>query len=133
MQPGPLSATILAAAALTGCASAGLTGSQEADQWALVNARPVGEPENCITVNRIRDTNVRDERTIDFTLVNGDVMRSRLPHACPGLAFDERFAHRVMTGRLCAVDTITVLHSTGRGASCGLGPFQKVEIPDRPR
>jgi hypothetical protein len=36
--------------------------------------------------------------------------------------------------RLCSVDIITVLHSGGggqRGASCGLGAFQPVELPRR--
>jgi hypothetical protein len=110
------------------------TPSQEADRWALENARPTGEPENCLQLIRIRETKVRDNRTIDFVMNNGDIYRNTLPFECPGLAFDERFAYRTSINRLCNVDTITVLHSDGmRGATCGLGQFQPVEIAERPR
>ena len=119
---------LLAACAMQG----GPTPQQQADQRALANARPVGVPQDCIILNRIRDTQVRDNRTIDFRLVDGRVMRSRLAQECPGLAFDERFTYRTSLDRLCDVDTITVLYSDGtRGATCGLGPFQQVEIAGR--
>lgn len=121
---------------LSACVTqSGLTERQEANRWALANARTVGEPQNCIRSIEIRDTDVRDERTIDFELTGGRTVRSVLPNSCPGLAFDERFAYRTSAGgQLCSVDIITVLRSDGsRGASCGLGQFQPVEIASRPQ
>jgi hypothetical protein len=129
MRKSFVAAAILLAGCMTGTAA---TPRQEANRWALDNARPVGEPEDCILINRIRSSNVRSENVIDFEMSDGRIMRSRLPQSCPGLAFEERFTYRTSLNRLCAVDTITVLDSSGtRGASCGLGRFQPVEIPRR--
>ena len=118
---------------LTGCATEdGLTPRQAANQRALAEARPVGTAQDCVQINRIRTTRVRDAQTIDFEMIDGSVYRSRLPIACPGLRFEERFSYRTSLPRLCSVDTITVLQSDGsRGASCGLGAFQPIELPRR--
>ena len=90
-----------------------------------------GEPENCIQTSRIRNTRVRDDYTIDFETTGGKVYRNTLPLRCPGLGFEERFAHSSSTGSLCGVDTITVLYTDrGRGASCGLGQFVPVRYVD---
>jgi len=118
---------------LAACAtSSGMMTRREADQRALAEARPVGAPENCLLRSRIRDARVRDDQTIDFYMLDGRVMRSRLPNTCDGLGFEERFAYRTSLDRLCSVDTITVLHSSGvNGPTCGLGTFQQVELPQR--
>lgn len=118
---------------LAGCMTqSGLTPNQEADRWALAQARDSGEAQSCIPLSRIRSTDVRNERTIDFVMSDGSVMRSRLPYDCHGLVFNERFAYRTSLDRLCSTDIITVIHSDGgRGATCGLGSFQPVEIPPR--
>ena len=125
--------SITAALLLTACATeSGMTPRQAANQRALAEARPVGAPENCILRNRIRDVRVRDDQTIDFYMLDGRVMRSRLPYECSGLAFEERFAYRTSLDRLCSVDTITVLHSSGvNGPTCGLGTFQQVDLSER--
>ena len=125
--------SVAAAVLLAGCMTGnGATPSQEADRWALENAREAGEPEDCISLSRIRASHVRSEDVIDFEMIDGRIMRSRLPHACPGLAFEDRCTFRTSLSRLCAVDSITVLDSSGmRGASCGLGQFQPVEIAER--
>ena len=129
MKTSALAAILILAACTT---ASGLTPRQEANNWALENARATGPAQDCLLINRIRDTRVRDESTIDFYMIDGRVFRSRLPHECPGLAFDERFAYRPAIDRLCAVDIITVFHSDGmRGASCGLGPFEPIEIAER--
>ena len=105
---------------------------EDITERALTEARTAGEPEDCVQINRIRNTRVRDERTIDFFMNGGKVMRNTLPYECPGLAFEDRFAFETSLSRLCSVDTITVLQSgVGRGASCGLGSFQPVELPER--
>lgn len=90
--------------------------------------RPVGKPVSCLQTTRIRETRVRDDSTIDFYLNDGSVYRNRLPQSCPQLGFEERFGYTTSIAQLCSVDIITVLYSTpvGRGASCGLGEFQKI-------
>lgn len=97
---------------------------------------PVGEPVSCILPHNVRSTNVIDDQTIDFKMLNGDVYRNKLPYSCPSLGFEERFAYKLSTSQLCSVDIITVLHSFGpgglsQGASCGLGKFQKMEKPSK--
>lgn len=119
-----------ATALLTGCAP---TAGDVADRVALAEARPVGEPQSCLPLQSIRSSRVRDDRTIDFELVNGQTYRNVLPYSCPGLGFDESFAYDTSLPRLCSLDTITVLQGGGnlRGATCGLGQFQRVEFPRR--
>ena len=99
---------------------------KKADEWTAV-----GKPISCIQPSRIRTTNVLDNQTIDFTMINGDVYRNTLPYRCPGLGFEERFAYKLSTNSLCSVDIITVLQSGGmglmQGASCGLGSFQQIQ------
>jgi hypothetical protein len=129
MRKSFVAAAILVAGCMTDSAA---TPSQEADRWALDNARPVGEAEDCIIINRIRTSHVRAADVIDFEMIDGRIMRSRLPYDCPGLTFEERFSYATSLNRLCSVDTITVLDTGGRrGASCGLGEFQQVEIAPR--
>ena len=122
-----------ALALLAGCAGEeGMTPRQEADRWALENARPVGEPQDCVIRRNIRHAVTLDDRTIDFHMTRGGVLRNRLPHACPGLAFDDGFSYRTSLDRLCSADTITVRRSGGApGPTCPLGRFQPVEIAKR--
>lgn len=91
---------------------------------------PAGDPVSCIETNRIRNTNVIDDQTIDFHMNNGDILRNTLPNRCPSLGFEKSFAYKTSIARLCNVDIITVLYSGGgvrRGASCGLGEFQPIK------
>jgi hypothetical protein len=93
-------------------------------------AKNNGAAESCVYTQDIRDTRVRSDNVIDFVMNSGKVYRNTLPYACAGLGFEERFMYRLSTSRLCNVDIITVLQSPGlmRGASCGLGDFQPVEL-----
>ena len=91
--------------------------------------KPAGKPESCIQLNRIRETRVRDDSTIDFYMTGRQVYRNHLPNSCPQLGFEERFAYSTSLSVLCSTDIITVLYSSpnlSRGASCGLGHFQPV-------
>jgi hypothetical protein len=124
-------ASLAALGLLAGCAQ-GPTGRQESDRRSLAEARPVGEPADCIQLARIDRTRVRDNRTIDFHMRGGEVYRNRLRHECPGLAFEDSFAYRTSTGRLCSVDLIAVNNRSGApGPSCALGPFQRIAPPIR--
>jgi hypothetical protein len=124
--------SLAAACALAGCAQ-GQTQRQEADHRALAEARPVGEPVDCVDIARIDYTRVRDERTIDFYMRGREVYRNRLPDECSGLAFEDSFTYRTSLSRLCSVDTITVNRAGGGigGPTCALGPFQRIETEIR--
>jgi hypothetical protein len=94
-------------------------------------ATPAGAPVDCLNRSFIRETRVRDDRTIDFYTSGGKVYRNSLPYSCPELDADQGFAYSTSTERLCSVDIITVLRQMGglqRGASCGLGKFQPVTL-----
>ena len=97
------------------------------EQEALI--RPVGKPESCIQISSIRETRVRDDRTIDFYTNGRRVYRNSLPQSCPSLGFEERFSYTTSLSQLCSTDIITVLYEAPlmRGASCGLGSFQPIE------
>ncbi len=92
-----------------------------------------GQAVDCIPIRSIRNSNVRDDRTIDFQVSNRKIYRNTLPQSCPSLGFEKRFSYRTSLSQLCSVDIITVLTNYGPGlqpgASCGLGQFQPMEKP----
>ncbi|MDX1563349.1 MAG: DUF6491 family protein [Gammaproteobacteria bacterium] len=81
----------------------------------------------CVTLSRIDRTDVIDDQHIAFYMRNGDIYLNRLSRSCPGLDDRQPFSYRTATGRLCSIDTITVLENYGfglsRGATCGLNRF----------
>ena len=87
-------------------------------------------PRDCISTNRIRETDVVDDRTIVFRMRGGEYFTNMLERECPGLERNKRFMHETRGGRLCDVDTITVLEQwTGRiapGFTCRLGQFHPI-------
>ena len=88
------------------------------------------EGERCISVSRLRDTYVVDDRTVLFYMYGGDVYRNVLSRDCPSLKRERRFSYKVTVNRLCSVDWITVIEGFGRGLSpgisCGLGQFFEI-------
>ena len=95
---------------------------------------PAPEIRQCLPIGSIRGSNVVDGRTIDFTLRDGSVWRSRLPYSCPQLATERAFSYETGIPQLCAQDIITVIQPTSgqlMGARCGLAPFEK--LPPRPK
>jgi hypothetical protein len=89
----------------------------------------LGPAEDCISTNRIDRTEVHDDFTIDFHMIDDTIYRNTLDGRCASLGFEERFSYKTTTGRLCSIDTIRVLYSEGgEGASCGLGTFLPVQI-----
>jgi hypothetical protein len=91
-------------------------------------ATPVGEARSCIPIAQIRQTLVRDDRTIDFIASGKRVYRNVLPAGCPSLGSERRFVYETSLTQLCSTDIITVLFDAPlmRGPSCGLGKFQPV-------
>ena len=109
------------------------TTATAADRDAIPPATPSGEAVSCIALNRIRQTRVHGDATIDFVMNGRKVYRNTLPGGCPGLGFEQRFAYETSLSQLCSTDIITVLYQSGptRGASCGLGRFQPVTLQKR--
>lgn len=89
------------------------------------------EAESCIRTRSIRRTRVIDDSTIAFYMRNREVYLNLLPSRCPQLARNDRFAYESRGGRLCSIDTITVLiQFAGRlesGFTCRLGEFHPAD------
>ena len=114
----------------------GLIAATAADRQRVPEASPTGPAVSCIPLTQIRESRVRDDRTIDFVMAGRDrVYRNTLPQSCPELGFEERFAYETSLSQLCSTDIITVLRQAPlmRGASCGLGQFQPVTLAKPPR
>ena len=108
-----------------------IAGTADARHREVPVATPTGNAVNCLHLLNIRETRVRSDSVIDFFTGGGKVYRNTLPNSCPGLGFEERFAYETSLSQLCNVDIITVLYASPnlqRGASCGLGKFQPVQL-----
>ncbi len=125
MRPLPLLAILLALPIAASAAP-----RDRAAEAASLTPIPGSRPRGCIPLTAIRESRVRDDRTIDFYMRGGDIYRSTLPHACPSLGFEQAFGYGTSLSQLCSTDIITVIRRGGgpliRGASCGLGAFQPV-------
>ncbi|MEY3703138.1 MAG: hypothetical protein RLZZ561_758 [Pseudomonadota bacterium] len=103
-----------------------------AKQPSIPEARPTGKAVRCITISQIRESRVRSDQIIDFRVGTRQWYRNTLPQKCPSLGFEQRFSYRTSLSQLCSVDIISVLQDFGgrlsEGVSCGLGPFQPVEL-----
>ncbi len=122
-------AAAMLALSLAACAA---TARDESDQRALTEATPVGEPADCVQIARIRNTRIRDDRTIDFHMAGGAVYRNTLPQQCSGLHFEDGFSYKTSLSQLCSTDLITVTRPGGmEGPTCGLGRFQPIETAER--
>lgn len=97
--------------------------------------RVVGEAQSCIPIIQIRNSRVRDDRTIDFEMSGSKVYRNTLPNKCPRLGFEEAFTYETSLTQLCNTDIIYVLEHFGgelrRGPGCGLGEFVPVEYAEK--
>lgn len=99
---------------------------------AAAPAKPSGSVQNCVYLANIHQTRVVDNKTIDFIMNDGRVLRNTLPNSCPQLAINKSFGYKTSLSQLCNVDIITVIvQGAGpvRGASCGLGQFTPIETP----
>ena len=93
----------------------------------------IGESESCISVSNIRDTDVIDERTIDFRTPGGRIYRNRLANSCPRLE-SSGFTYTTTISRLCRGEIVYPIERFGgelsRGPGCGLGEFVPIEYAD---
>lgn len=110
----------LAACALTLLLGAGAAPAQEDKPFDRT-------PQDCVTVSAIDATEAVDDQNVIFRMRGQRVFRNHLPRRCPGLERENRFMYETRNGRLCSIDTITVLEQFGvgfqRGFTCRLGEF----------
>ena len=89
-------------------------------------------PTDCVVVSNIKETAIIDDSTILFYMRGGSKItyRTSLPHECPNLAHENRFAYKTTMNRLCDIDLITVLEQYGVGLrdgfTCRLGKFYPI-------
>lgn len=126
---------LLGISILTVATTAGAFGPAERRAKELAAYQPAGEAVNCISINQIRSTKILANNVIDFKMAGGKVYRNTLPSSCPGLMFEDSFSYRTSLSRLCSVDIIRVLQTSGgrldEGAGCGLGKFQPMQkVPE---
>ncbi len=94
-------------------------------------AAVTGPAQDCVPITRLRNSEVRNDRVIDFMTSSKRGYRVTLDQACPNLGFERAFTYSTSLSQLCKQDIITVLYRGGglqRGASCGLAPFQPIEL-----
>jgi hypothetical protein len=84
-------------------------------------------PQDCIRTASIDSTDAVDDQNLIFRMDGRAVYRNHLPRKCPGLERENRFSYETRSGRLCSIDTITVLEQFGvgfrPGFTCRLGEF----------
>ncbi len=92
---------------------------------------PDKKPIHCLSLNRIKNTEVINNRYILFRQLDNSTYVNVLSHACPGLNRNKAIMYRGSVGQLCDLDIITVLESASigfmPGASCGLGNFEPID------
>jgi len=130
----PLCTAIAACAAtpsFSNNAAPATSSGPESEAVNLAGATAAGAPQDCVQLHDIRETRVIDDRTIDFHMNNGRVLRNMLPQRCPQLGFEKAFSYSTSLSQLCRVDSIRVVIQSGGpllGAACGLGRFQPVTL-----
>lgn len=84
-------------------------------------------PVRCVTLPRVRDTEVIDDRTILFSLRGGDHYLNVMDQTCFGLESSRRFILESRTSRLCSSDLIQPFRQFGStiapGIFCRIGEF----------
>jgi len=102
----------------------------QAQRGPVPPAKVIGPDVMCVQIPTIRQTLVRDDKTIDFVMRDGRWFRNTLPNRCPQLGFERAFSYQTSITQLCNVDIITVIvqgAGSRQGASCGLGKFTPIE------
>ncbi|MFN7053067.1 MAG: hypothetical protein ACK4NH_13200 [Gemmobacter sp.] len=118
--------------ALAGCA-AGDNKGNDGHRADIPKAKVIGKAVNCLPIQSLRESVVRDDWTIDFRTGANTWYRNSLPRRCNGLGFERAFSYGTSLSQVCNVDIITVLvNNAGSGpmtrGSCGLGEFTPVEL-----
>ena len=119
---------LTAQALLAFTAFAGAGGAAEKEDE-VANENFDRTPVDCVSTNRIKRTKVIDDQTVLFEMNGGVYLSNILDNTCPGLGREKRFMYATH-GRLCDIDTITVLEQWGSsfrdGFTCRLGSFHPI-------
>ena len=89
-----------------------------------------GDRQHCVSLVKIRHTEVLDGQTILFHMNGRKTLVNHLPRKCPGLKFHKAFSYKTSIGKLCKTDIIRVYEGDYFGAACGLGWFEPYEKPE---
>lgn len=128
---GLVLATVAATAIGGSMGMAASTMSTDGHRRDVPAATPTGPAVSCIPLVGIRESQVRDDWTIDFRTAGDKWYRNTLPYRCSSLGFERAFSYATSLSQLCNTDIITVIATGGGGGprgSCGLGSFQPVEL-----
>lgn len=119
---GPL---ILAVALLPALVSTQAIGKSP---MSMDRLEPTGEPQFCISGDRIRRVKIVDSSTILFLTYDKGYFVNKLPRSCSGLKLSNGYSFDTRgTNDLCSSTTIDVFNSHGKtGQFCALGKFQKM-------
>lgn len=99
---------------------------QTADAAAQENAPSAGEVDQCIPLNRIKQTKAIDNQTIVVELRGqGGWRKMETASRCPGLKFEDSFGYATSLTQLCKGDIIIVLG--GVGSKCGLSQITVID------
>ncbi|NOZ42083.1 MAG: hypothetical protein GXP02_02795 [Alphaproteobacteria bacterium] len=92
---------------------------------ALAKYEKTGKTKLSISVSRIYDSRVINDRNILFVMNGKKAYLNTLPYRCSTLGFQKAFGYRLYTNRLSNLDTITVIDPASgfSGPTCGLGKF----------
>ena len=86
----------------------------------------------CLDAGNIDHYSYPDDSTILFHMRGGKVRiwRNDLPHACPGLKFEQGIALEIRGGTICS--NMQVVYVLRRWMPCGLGNFTPVDEHGQP-
>jgi len=105
-------------------------GSGEAVRDDVLVDVAIGEPQKCVQTQRIRRTEILDDRTVVFHMKGSVLYLNRLRGRCTGLRRADAFSYDIRTSRLCDIDTIRAVDYFGGvvrpGVACPLGEFQPI-------
>ena len=103
------------------------TSSHSEETGLLVDQGQMELTVRCLSLNRVKNTKIISKQHIAFYTRDGAVYVNKLPRKCHSLSNHKSFAYRTTVGKLCDLDTITVIDNFGGsfnlGPSCGLGQF----------
>jgi hypothetical protein len=87
-----------------------------------------GETENCLTINRIKESRILGKNQILFEMLNNDRYVSE-PENC-NLRKSYTLKYDATINELCTTTIVTLLDNGGGGlmnaGGCGLAPFEKL-------
>ncbi len=102
--------------------------AEERRKRLMAEYEATGEVDACVPMRSLRQSIIFDNQTIFFEATGRRAYINRLPHECPGLLREQRFAYSNSFGSLCRAQIITILDNFGRTwGSCGLGDFEELK------